>query len=217
MKAGLLPAFFCKLKDNLTEPLLKSIIITILLTVSVLYCNALSSPIDTCIGEPFHKVIQSINGNRIAINDMSEDAEGNIYLAGRIEISANNYDAFFIKTDNSGNLLWQRTFDISANDECWKIATAKNGDVFISGFFLYDLFLIRADKDGNILFSKGTSQIPLYLNTTANDFSLVGVLNNNYYANLPKIYLIPTKLKALTTYIYSGIITADKTAVSYYD
>ncbi len=125
---------------------------------------------------------------------MVEDVEGNIYLAGRIEINANNYDAFFMKTDNAGNLLWQRTFDLSTNDECWKIGISNNGDVIISGFFLYDLFLLKADTDGNIIFSKSYSGRQSILSDMLidpeNNIVLVGLMydsNNQQQSFLSKL------------------------------
>lgn len=188
--------------------MLKSITITLLLLLTVICCSAHSSPIDTCIGEPFHKILQSVNGNRIAINDMTEDAQGNIYLAGRIEMSPDNYDAFFLKTDNAGNLLWQRSFDLSTNDECWKIRIASNGELLISGYFLYDLLLIRADVEGNIIFSKSYSGRQSILSDMLIDdednIVLAGLM---YDANNQQQSFL-TKIKSDGTLIYTALYDA---------
>jgi len=66
--------------------------------------------------------------------------------------------------------------------------------------------------NGNILFAKGVSQIPLYLNSTANNFNLFGTFNYNYYANpldnakpiLPLVNWNGTKKSLSEWYALSG-------------
>ncbi len=133
-------------------------IFALLLILTVSCCFANPSLIDTCIGEPFHKVITpEETDKRISINDMTEDEDGNIYLVGRKERSADNTDALFMKTDRSGNILWQHSFDLSNEDECWKIRRLQNGNFLIAGFKTYDLLVFSIDRAGNILFSKSYS------------------------------------------------------------
>ncbi|MGZ5253387.1 MAG: gliding motility-associated C-terminal domain-containing protein [Flavitalea sp.] len=131
-------------------------VLILILTVSCCFANP--SLIDTCIGEPFHKVITPEESDRrISINDLIEDEEGNIYLVGRKERNADNTDALFMKTDRSGNILWQHSFDLSNEDECWKIRRLRNGNFLIAGFKTYDLLVFEIDRAGNILFSKSYS------------------------------------------------------------
>lgn len=132
--------------------------LALILILTVSCCFANPSIIDTCIGEPFHKVITpEETDRRISINDMIEDEEGNIYLVGRKERTIDNTDALFMKTDRSGNILWQHSFDLSNEDECWKIRRLQNGNFLIAAFKTYDLLVFSFDRAGNILFSKSYS------------------------------------------------------------
>jgi hypothetical protein len=101
-------------------------------------------------------------------NDMKVDASGNIYLTGTAEGSlggqfhAGGKDAFVMKLDSNGNVLWTRFFGGGLDDESNGIGLDGLGNLWIGGSSrstfeghtnagLYDAFVARYDSAGNLL------------------------------------------------------------------
>jgi hypothetical protein len=88
------------------------------------------------------------DGNDLA-RDVKVDSHGNIYVVGSFEAnldadpgmgefilnSAGNTDAFLIKLNSSGNLIWANAIGGGAEDNCFALDLNSNEDVFITGHF----------------------------------------------------------------------------------
>lgn len=108
--------------------------------------------------------------------DISSDSLGNIYVTGWFSgstlfggqtlVSAGLQDVFVASYDSSGNLNWVRQAGSVANDVSAGIATAPNGDTYITGWFKdtcnfngnivisqgsYDMFVAKYDVNGTLL------------------------------------------------------------------
>ena len=108
--------------------------------------------------------------------DISNDSLGNIYVTGWFSgsalfggqtlVSAGLQDVFLASYDSSGNLNWVRQAGSVANDVSAGIATAPNGDTYITGWFKdtcnfngnivishgsYDMFVAKYDVSGTLL------------------------------------------------------------------
>jgi len=107
------------------------------------------------------------------------DGLGNAYISGWTGGSlggpnAGQSDAFLVKYDSSGSLLWTRQIGTTANDLSFSVAVDGLGNAYISGATYgslggpnagyYDAFLAKYDSSGSLLW---TSQI----GTTAYDYS----------------------------------------------
>ncbi len=62
-----------------------------------------------------------------------EDSNGNLYAIGAKELSQVNYDYFIVKTDSSGNQIWQRTYGGNRIDEGWAMALTHDGNLIVAG------------------------------------------------------------------------------------
>jgi len=97
---------------------------------------------------------------------VSTDAAGNVYISGFTRGSlaapnAGNNDAFLIKYDGSGNLLWTRQLGTSGVDTSFGVLADSANNVYITGnsdgglggpgFGGSDAFLIKYDGSGNPL------------------------------------------------------------------
>jgi hypothetical protein len=86
--------------------------------------------------------------------------DGFVTVGWTYSYGAGKSDVWLIKTDLSGNKLWDKTFGGSQNDRGFSVKkTNDNGYVIVGytesfgkGFF--DLWLIKTDKDGNEQFNK---------------------------------------------------------------
>ncbi len=76
-------------------------------------------------------------------------------------------DAWVIKIDASGKIIWEQTYGGSKQDNCTSIISDSNGDFLISGFTLSqdgdvqsghhgwnDAWIVKIDNDGNILWER---------------------------------------------------------------
>lgn len=104
---------------------------------------------------------------------MVETADGNYVIAGSsdsndVDISNNKgaYDYWVIAIDQSGNLIWEKSFGGSEIDEARGIAVATDGNILITGDTrsfdgnvtknngVADLWLIKIDTSGNLIWEK---------------------------------------------------------------
>jgi len=102
------------------------------------------------------------------------DSQGNVYTSGYsygdlFGTNAGAADAFLVKRDSAGNLLWSREIKTSSEDISFSMAVDSLGSAYLSGYTAGDLggpnaggvdpFLAKYDSDGNPLWSRqiGTS------------------------------------------------------------
>ncbi len=109
-------------------------------------------------------------------SSVAVDASGNAYISGWTLGSlggpnAGNADAFLIKYNSVGNVLWSRQIGTWTYDRSWSVAVDALGNAYISGYtggslggpnaggYGYDAFLTKYDSAGNVLWSQqiGTS------------------------------------------------------------
>ncbi len=89
---------------------------------------------------------------------VATDSAGNVFISGRTwgDLAGTNqggYDAFVIKFDGDGNVLWSQQMGTSGRDESWAVATGPNDEVYVTGrtdgdlagprIGEYDAFLIK--------------------------------------------------------------------------
>lgn len=97
----------------------------------------------------------SLNGYAVG-NSIAIDTSGNIYVTGYNCDSVGFDDIMTIKYDSSGNELWARRFNGSANshDEAFDIAVSKSGNVYTTGYVngpsgYKDIIIVKYDAFGN--------------------------------------------------------------------
>ncbi|WP_163517233.1 T9SS type A sorting domain-containing protein [Gelidibacter japonicus] len=126
----------------------------------------------------------SVHIGKVVVNDVGE-----IYVVGLFSktmtldtdsgttalVSSGNFDAFVLKLDANGNLIWGQAFGSFGRDEAKDIVIDHNGDLLITGGFLRtvdfdnsdnvaeltsfssdnpDIFLIKLSPEGNFIWVK---------------------------------------------------------------
>jgi hypothetical protein len=81
------------------------------------------------------------------------------------------FDIYLLRIDESGNLLWSKTYGGTNVDECYSVKQTADGGYIIAGFTYSfgmgqnDFYLIKTNENGNLLWSKtfgGTGFESLY-------------------------------------------------------
>ncbi len=102
---------------------------------------------------------------------VSVDADGNVYVAGHTagalpgQTSAGGADAFLIKYDRVGNVLWTRQFGSSEYDSGMAVGVDGSGNVYVAGYTdgtlpgetsagLKDVFVRKYDAAGEELWTE---------------------------------------------------------------
>ena len=80
-------------------------------------------------------------------------------LAGRTDsYGADGPDIWLIKTDSSGNKIWDKTFGGDNWDDCASVKHTTDGGYILTGFTASygpgDVWLIKTDSSGNLLWDK---------------------------------------------------------------
>lgn len=93
--------------------------------------------------------------------DIHSTYDGGFILVGSTKsFGSGKKDIYLIKTDSSGNLLWQRTYGGVEDDEGWSVRQTSDrgfiicGNSSSTGAGYSDLFLIKTDSLGQTLWSR---------------------------------------------------------------
>lgn len=139
-------------------------------------------------------------------SSVQQTTDGGYIIAGDTRPYSGEYfyfeDAYLIKTDNSGNLEWQKTFGGNSHDRGHSVQQTTDGGYIIAGYtFSFgagsgDVYLIKTDSLGNSEWKKtfggyGDDRGNSVKQTTDSGYIIVG-RSNSFGAGYDDIYLIKT-------------------------
>lgn len=119
----------------------------------------------------FYLVELDINGNFIRENKYGNDlddeatcvletADKNYMIGGNTSATSGTKDILLIKTTTKGEIIWQKTYGGSNNEELNHILPAENSGYYLVGLTesfgagSRDIYLLKIDENGNELWSK---------------------------------------------------------------
>jgi hypothetical protein len=96
------------------------------------------------------------------ISSVQQTSDGGYVLAGWTNFwsGGNNFDAFIIKTNASGNVQWAKTYGGTNNDSAYSVQQTSDGGYILAGVTYSfgtgggDAFLIKTDANGNVQWAK---------------------------------------------------------------
>ncbi len=96
---------------------------------------------------------------RGASDDYAESVQatsdgGYILAGGTNSFGAGNYDAWCVKLDASGNVLWQKTYGGASADIAESVQATSDGGYILAGSCQSDAWCVKLDASGNVLWQK---------------------------------------------------------------
>ena len=127
--------------------------------------------------DPSGNVLWAKSSQGIGYNNLgtavTTDLNGNIYLTGFFDSTSISfgtqtiinpnphwYNAFLVKYDSSGNVIWAtRPVGQGVNNEGWSVTCDLSGNIFLVGVTNYpnDGFIAKYDTSGNVIWSKSVT------------------------------------------------------------
>ncbi len=99
------------------------------------------------------------NPNDIA-NRMAKTSDGGFVITGKTSPSPDQkFDAFLLKTDSTGKMLWQKTFGSTDNEEGLDVLALPDGSIVFCGYTENQEacksqgFVVKTDSEGNQIWS----------------------------------------------------------------
>jgi hypothetical protein len=93
-------------------------------------------------------------------SSVQQTSDGGYIVAGYTESLGTGDDAFLIKTDANGNIIWAKTYEVIYDDRASSVQQTSDGGYILTGYTrsfgagFYDIFLIKTDANGNIQWAK---------------------------------------------------------------
>jgi len=92
---------------------------------------------------------------------ITRTVDGGYAILGTTDsFGAGGSDFWLVKTDSSGNILWNKTYGGSSSDDAWSIAETFSGDLVLAGWTASfgarsgDFWLIKTNSYGDVLWNK---------------------------------------------------------------
>jgi hypothetical protein len=106
------------------------------------------------------------------------------------------FDAYLVKIDAAGNLLWERSFDSGIDDRCHDLLVLPSGDIVMAGISRSDMSLWKTDDRGILqwqhTYGMGTSDVCSSLDAAADGGFVLGGLTYFYSGGAYEMYAVKT-------------------------
>ena len=140
-----------------------------------------------------------------------QTTDGGYIIAGRTDsYGSGNSDFYLLKTDSSGNFLWDKTYGGNLDDRAFTAMQTSDGGFILGGYTasfnagFFDFYMVRTDSEGDTLWTKmygGEWQEEIYdiEETSDGGFAVIGYTLSFGAGNNPNIYFIKTDVNGLIT------------------
>ncbi|MFA6596487.1 MAG: hypothetical protein WCS69_02110 [Ignavibacteriaceae bacterium] len=133
-------------------------------------------------------------------NSVQQTPDGGFIIAGYAVLDTGATDVYLIKTDLSGNKVWEKTFGGSTDDISYSIQqTSDNGFIVVgytwsTGAGQDDIYLIKTDANGNLIWERAVggsgADFGIYVRQTSDGGFIIAGGTMSYGAGQVDVYLV---------------------------
>jgi hypothetical protein len=132
-----------------------------------------------------------------------QTSDGGYALAGYTDsFGAGETDAWLIKTDANGNMIWNQTYGARAEDQASAVIQTNDGGYALAGYTdsygagSYDFWLIKTDANGTMLWNQtyggtGDDEASTVIQTSDEGYALTGY-TGSYGSGMDDFWLVKT-------------------------
>jgi len=129
-----------------------------------------------------------------------ETSDGGLVVTGSTDSFGNGTQVYLLKTDSTGNLLWEKNFGGTSDDYGRSVVETSDGGLVVTGGTSsfgngYQVYLLKTDSDGNLLWENnfgGSNSDYGYSVVEASDGGLVVTGGTSSFGNGYQVYLLKT-------------------------
>jgi len=152
-----------------------------------------------------------------------QTGDGGYALAGyTMSFGAGGYDAWLVKTDDSGNMQWNKTYGGTSDDVAYALVQTSDGGYALAGYTNsfgagnFDFWLVKTDFSGNMQWNKtygGTNfdYARALVQTSDGGYALAGA-TNSFGAGSTDFWLVKTDASGNVGGVESGLAWIDSSA-----
>jgi len=127
--------------------------------------------------------------------------EGYIIAGCTYSFGVGEGDVWFIKTDDSGDTLWTKTYGGSSYDYAYTVQQTTDEGYIMTGMTDYDVWLIKTNASGDTLWTKTFGSVNIDAGNCVQQTSDGGYIITGYTYHLgPDVWLLKTNASGDTTW-----------------
>ena len=136
-----------------------AIILVMVLIFTLLSLPALAADNDSTLPAVEWQTIYGGKGSDVGYS-AAPTADGYLVLGTTKSYGNGSYDAWLLKLDNAGHVLWNRTYGGTGGDWCYGIMPTADGNYVMAGATSstgnggFDIWVVKVNGNGDLLWSK---------------------------------------------------------------
>jgi hypothetical protein len=128
-----------------------------------------------------------------------QTTDGGYVMAGYTTLPTGHWDAYLVKTDSLGGVIWDETYGDSSLDEIylWVMQTADGGYIGVGdryGTLSEDVYLVKTDSSGNLewdtTYGGDLGDVGCYIEQTFDSGYIIAGFTKSFGSGLGDIYLM---------------------------
>ena len=145
--------------------------------------------------EQWNKTYGSSGDDYCHTKDCYQTSDGGFIMGGfSSSFGAGGFDVWLVKTDSTGNMVWNKTYGGTNNDMCWGMESTDDGGYVVVATMNYDGFsgdkddinLVNIDGNGNIVwvqeYATADREIGTSVDKTSDGGFIVAGCNDRFHA-----------------------------------
>jgi len=145
---------------------------------------------------------------------VQQTSDGGYIVAGTYGYSSTDDDAYLVRTDSLGNVLWQRTYGGTQSDRAYSVQVTNDGGYVLAGMYRFsntdfDFYVVKTNASGFIEWQQAIGgslgELAFCIQQTFDGGYIVGGYTESFAATSRDFYLVKLGYAAATTAQDQGV------------